>query len=248
MKRFLIVQLFLLSILSNGLFAQSEDISLLVSVYGSIPSGQYSDKIGDNAKLTRRSGFDIGNNVGLAQTGYGVGIQLDTGVFIDGLSWLISLRFLANPTDGSAAESRFNQLLGDNVDFNYETGTWIHIPVMTGFRYKYKLSPDFSSFVLLQGGVNLVKAPSRTGTVNGIKGEDTEFKFARDFGFEIGLGVELYNKWSVGLSYLLLNTPSFEGTRVLSEKVFPEIFSRKNEIIGEERSVSMFLLNLGYFL
>jgi len=248
MKRLIYLYPIVLVILSSTLHAQNEYVSLMISAYGSLPNGDYAEKIGDNPLLTRRSGFDIGSNIGLATTGYGVGIELNTPVLLNGLGWVIGVRFLANSTDGTTAEAEFEQLMGDSVDLVYETGTWLNIPVLTGLRYKYHFSNNFGATVLLQGGINFSKAASRNGTIGDVKAEETTFDFARDFGYELGLSIELFKKWNLGFSYLSLSTPRFEGSRTLSEKVFPEIFSRENEILGEERSVSMYVISLGYYL
>lgn len=248
MKRAIFTLLFVLLMLPYTLQAQSEYVSLMISAYGSLPNGDYAEKIGENPLLTRRFGFDIGSNVGLAKTGYGVGLELYTPVLVNGLDWMISMRYLANSTDGTTAEAKFEQLMGDSVDLIYKTGTWINIPVMTGLRYKCQFSNDLGAAVLLQGGINFSRAASRTGTIGDVRAEETTFDFARDFGYQIGMSIELFKKWNLGFSYLSLSKPRFEGSRTLSEKVFPEIFSRENEILGEARSVSMYLISLGYYL
>lgn len=248
MRRLTFTLLFVLIMLSTMLQAQSEYISMVISAYGSLPNGDFGEKIGDNPRLTRRAGFDIGKDVGLARIGFGLGIELNTPVLLNGLEWVISLRYLFNSTDGATAEAEFEHFMGDTVDLIYETGTWSNIPVMTGFRYKYQISSNFGAAIFLQGGINLAKAPSRTGTIDEFTGEETTFDFARDFGYEVGLSFQLFNKWNLGFSYLSLGTPRFEGEQHLSEKVFPNIFSRENNIIGEERSISMYLVSLGYQL
>jgi hypothetical protein len=131
----------LLMMFSSVIYAQSEYVALMVKVYGSLPNGDYSEKIGNNPHLTRRAGFDIGNNVGLAQTGFGAGIELNTPVLFNGFGWIVSLRFLANTTNGTKAETEFERIMSDSansVDLDYETGTWLNFPVMTGFRYKHQ--------------------------------------------------------------------------------------------------------------
>ncbi|MDZ7264013.1 MAG: hypothetical protein ONB16_05470 [candidate division KSB1 bacterium] len=248
MKRFLFGQLIVLMLLSSLLYAQTDYVSLLVSAYGSLPAGDFAKKVGENPILTRRSGFDIGEYVGLAKAGYGLGIELNTPVLVSGLGWVISLRLLANSTDPTTAEAAFEHFMGDSVDIIYETGTWINFPVMTGLRYEYQFLSDVGAAVFLQGGINFSKAASRSGMIGDVKAEHTSFEFARDFGYELGLSLNLFKKWQLGFSYLSLNTPRFEGTRTLSEKVFPQIFSRENRILGEERSVSMYLISLGYQL
>jgi hypothetical protein len=101
---------------------------------------------------------------------------------------------------------------------------------------------------MVQGGINFSRAASRTGKVGEITAEKTTFEFARDFGYEMGLSITVYKKWNIGFSYISLGAPRFQGNRKLSEKVFPNIFSRENEIIGEKRSISMLLISVGYYI
>ncbi|NOZ62407.1 MAG: hypothetical protein GXO74_12085 [Calditrichaeota bacterium] len=248
MKRLIFTLLFALMIFSSLLYAQSEYASILISTIGSLPNGDMAQKLGDNPRLTRRAGFDIGKDVGLATSGYGAGVELNTPVLTPGLGWIVSFRFLINSTDSKEAEAEFKHLLGDTVDFVYETGNWINFPVMSGFRYKYDLTENFSVAALMQAGINFSRAPSRTGTVDGVVAEKTTFNFTRDFGYEFGFSFEMFKKWNLSFTYLNLNVPRYEGSRYLSEKVFPEIFSNENNILGEERSASMYLISLGYYV
>ena len=248
MKQIFFVSIFMLTMFSTMLHAQEDDFDLLISAYFSQPNGDYYEKIGEDARATRRYGFYIGDEVGLAKQGFGLGVELFTPVILDGLGWVFDIRYLSNETDAVIAETHFSELLGENANLVYTTGTWINIPIMTGFRYKLHLLPNFVPSVLLQAGINLTKAPTRNASRNGVTGEDTSFRFTRDFGYEVGLGVDLFRKFNIGLTYLYLNTPRYEGTRNLSENVFPEIFSRENQIIGESRSISMFLVNVGYYI
>ena len=244
--RFLITQLLILMVLCTLLQAQDDDVSLRVSAYGSIPTGDYAEKIGDDTNLKRRSGFIIGENVGLAETGFGLGVELHTAVLVEGLSWVVSARYITNPTDPSQVESKFHNDLGDSLSFSFTTGNWTNIPIMTGFSYSYPFSDNFSAAVLLQAGLNISKAPSRTATVEGITGEQTDFEFVRDLGWEIGITFEIFNQWNVGFSYLDLGSPTFEGTKKLSELVFPDIYLRENRVSGLEYSISMFMVSVGY--
>ena len=76
MKRILAISLLILLVQSSMLHAQDWSVSLLISGIASQPTGDYGEELGDDAKLTRRYGFDIGNDIGLAKTGLGVGIEL----------------------------------------------------------------------------------------------------------------------------------------------------------------------------
>lgn len=257
----------LLIITLSVLQAQNNDPSLLISGYAALPTGDFGKDIGENAHITRRAGFDIGDYVGLAQNGFGAGAELYTPLALRGVDWIISARVLTNRTDVSAIENTFEFQLGDTIDLQFEFGNWINIPVMTGIRYGYSLMPGVDIFGFIQVGINITQAAARKAvrpeitvkyrypdntvvdtTFYDYPVEETTFKYSRDFGFEVGCGVELFRKFNVGVRYLALNTPRYQGTRKLSEYQFRNIFSRETVILGEPRRVSMFLISLGFYL
>jgi hypothetical protein len=248
MKRFLFA-LFTAHMIALSILCAQQ---VLISGNITVPTGDFGKDIGENPLLRERAGFDIGKNVGLAETGFGAGAELITPVTLGGLDWILSARLLTNSSNIAAIETEFEHQLGDTVDIEFEYGNWINIPVMTGFRYNYSLAPNFSMHALIQVGINVSKAATRKATreIAGMDStvEETSFEFARDFGVEFGLGIELANKFNLGVRYLALNSPRYEGTRKLSEKQFPGIFSRESAILGEQRSISMILVTLGYYL
>ena len=263
MKRFHFTLFTVYMITLSVLQAQNNGLSLLISGNAALPTGDFGKDIGENPHMTRRAGFDFGEDVGLAQTGFGLGAELITPVGFQGLDWIVSARVLGNSVNGSAVEGTFNDSLllpGDTVKFHFEFefGNWINIPVMTGFRYNYSLTPNLNLYGLIQAGINVSKAASRKAvrpeltvgdtTFKDFTVEETTYNFARDFGFEFGLGIELAHKFNLGFRYLALNSPRYEGTRELSEKQFPGIFSRKTTILGEPRRISIFLVSLGFYL
>ena len=253
MKNFLFTVIILFSLAINIIHAQNtdsisthnDDVSL--SLFGgiSIPTGDFGANIGDNPVITRRHGFDVGDNVGLAMTGFGLGIELISATEIKGLSWLVNATFISNGVDASAVTSEFEKQLGDTVNVSFDFGNWLNIPVMTGVNYKYTLSPRISVFGTAQLGINFSQAPSKTVKVDGITGEEKTYGLVVDFGYGIGLGAILWGNYTIGIKYLNLDTPTYPVTLKLSEKVFPEIVEREREILGEDRSVSMLLVTLG---
>lgn len=245
MKRYLITLLIVPFVITSLLYAQNEELALVIFGSTSLPTGDFGKDIGKFPKMTRRAGFDVGDKEGLAQTGFGVGAEIITPVKFKSLSWILSGKFLYNGVDGSAVQSEFRHQLGDTVDINFDFGNWINIPVMTGFKYDFRLSHKLVLYGMLQGGINVSKAASLKATVAGITVEKTTFDFARDFGYEVGLGLLFDHRYNIGFRYLALSTPRYEGTRKLSEIQFTEIYSRKTAILGEERSISMFVVTLG---
>jgi hypothetical protein len=257
--------LLVLSLFASTLFAQKEELGLHFFGSASLPSGDFGKEEDNFTRVTRITGFKSGDKIGLATMGVGVGAELIAPVWFSGLKWVLSTRILINGVNDESVKSVYrSQFVGDTVIYKYEKkavnsisfelGQWINIPILTGFRYEYHFSSKYTVYGIIQAGMNLSKAPSQKATVvlMGLDGtkesfnaEDTEYEFARDFGFEIGVGFVLNQRYNLGFRYLALNTPRFDGTRNLAVQVFPEIFSLENTITGEDRSVSMFVVSLG---
>ncbi|MBN2410226.1 hypothetical protein JXQ31_00955 [candidate division KSB1 bacterium] len=267
MKNKLIFVIILL-LLSSTVYSQQGELSLHLFGSASLPNGDFGKNFDDYTRVTRLSGFRTGEKIGLAETGAGVGAELIAPVWFRGLNWVLSGRIIVNGVNGESALSKYHsQIVGDTTittniikerniikSINLEFGRWINIPVMTGFRYDHHFSHKYTLYGSLQAGVNLSKAPSKKATVGlmsfeGVKesvtADDTQFNFARDFGYELGIGFVFYQTYNLGFRYLALSTPRFDGTQNLSEKVFPEINSLKDTILGEDRSISMFIVTLG---
>ncbi len=146
---------------------------------------------------------------------------------------------LNTPEFAVDALTRFCHELGDTVALRMESGKWINVPVMTGFRSDCHFSPKVALFGMVGAGVNVSRAPRKTAYVGEVKAEVTEWDFGRHFGFQIGLGVLVNLKYSLEVRYVNLSTPSFDGTRRLSERVFLQIATREDTTLGEEHSISM---------
>lgn len=262
MKRIGLTLAVLVFLLGGIMYGQVTD-DLSVHLYGTLsqPTGDFGKEKGENAFPTRRFGFSIGDEVGLATTGFGGGAELSSSVWFEGLQWIFSMNALTNPVDKSALEPIYSDMLTDTsrtVSVALEFGQWINIPILSGFRYDYELSSGLTVYGLIQGGMNFSRRPSQKAIVDitptegsqvkaqeDLVAEDTKYDFARDFGFGAGAGLVINNRFNVGVRYFQLNHPKYEGTRQLSEKVFPDIFKRENEILGEERSISMLVVTLG---
>jgi len=244
MKRSCLFALLLVTLLGS-VQAQQGDLSLHLFANLSQPLGDFGKDIGPNAGATRRNGYYLGDRVGLAQTGFGVGAELLSPVWFRGLNWIFSVKALVNGVNDKAVTADFATYVPDSLTGVFDFGNWINVPIMTGFRYDHHFSGQLAAYGLVQAGVNLSKEPSKKVTVGKIVGEDTQFEMARDFGYEIGLGV-LYNQtYNLCFRYLQLSTPRYDGNQKLSELVFPRIYDRTKALLGDERSISMFLVTFG---
>ena len=237
--------LIMLGFITHCAFGQGSELAVHLYGMGALPAGDYSRDLADDSQLTRRSGFSIGSHIGLAATGFGMGAELVSPVGFRGLQWLFSVKGLCNGSNTEALQADFRKELGDSVALTLDYGQWLNLPVMTGFRYDYQFTAEFTLYSLLQAGINFSKMASRKASVDGLIVEDAHFDFARDFGFEWGIGVLYNQRYNLGFRYLDLRHPRYEGRKKISETIFPEIVSRDIVILGEERSISLFVVTLG---
>jgi hypothetical protein len=244
MKR---VLLFVLLVLAGaaGLLAQNSDLALHLYANLSLPTGEFGKDTAYDSGPTRRFGYALGDKVGLAQTGYGLGAELIAPVWFKGLQWIFSANVITNGINSQVAKDSYRSRLGHSVQVDFDFGRWLNVPVMTGFRYDHYFTHQYALYGMVQAGINFSMAPSKKVTVNNIVGDETTYESARDFGYQMGLGL-LYNQtYNLSVRYMALSTPRFDGRQKLSERVFPNIFTRENTILGEERAISMVMVTFG---
>lgn len=244
MKQSLLFAVIIVVFISSAV-AQQRDLSVHLFATVSQPSGDFGKNFGTNSGPTRRNGYYVGDRVGLAQMGWGAGVELNTPIWLNGMQWVFSTKLLVNGVDDKAVTSDFSSWLGDTADVAFEFGQWTNIPVMTGFRFDYNFTHQYTVYGIMMAGVNISQSPSKKIMVGPIIAEDTKYEIARDFGYEVGLGFMLNQTYNLGFRYIQLGTPRYDGTQTLSEQVFPGIFRQKKALLGEERSVSMVVVTLG---
>ena len=232
-------------ILPGVLIAQNQTMNLQVFAGGSLPTGNFVHKIEYPTDITRKLGFDYGQDAGLASTGFTFGLEFTTPVLIDGLGWQLSMKYINNPTDKSTIESEFNMYPEVTGELVFETGNWINIPLFSGFSYGLNVYDLFNVYLHLQAGLNFTKRPSFKATLDGEVVENTEFRTMTDFGLETGISLEFRDSYVLSFRYHNLGSPRYEGNRTLSEVLFPEITRRDFDINGEARSVELILVTVG---
>ena len=175
-------------------------------------------------------------------------MELDTPVWAKGISWIISAKLLINSTNSEEIQSIYRTQWGDSVNVQLDLGNWVMIPLMTGLKYSFKIFNDFDFYGLAQAGVNFSQAPSLKATEGNVTIEETSYEFITDYSVELGIGIIYNQKFILGVNYFNGDTPRYRGTRELNPVYFPGIFNIESDIIGEERSISMFTVVLGIFL
>jgi hypothetical protein len=234
-----------LSLSVNLLLAQQTEVSVHLFGAASVPYGNFSKGIDEFTGITQREGIKIGDDVGLAQTGFGLGGELNTPVWIDGLFWTFSASFFLNGVDGSKVQKEIRSQWGDTVAVDLEFGNWINVPLLTGFRYDLYFAKSFLLYGIAQIGLNVSHAPSMEAKIDGEIIQDVEYGWGRDWAFQLGIGLVYNQTYNLSIRYLDLGSSRYNGTRNLTELWFPGIYTRVQNIIGEDRSVSMFVVTLG---
>jgi len=214
----------------------------------SFPNSSFGTLSDNRTLITRRVGLQTGDKIGLAETGFGIGLDVSTPVWVEGMEWIISTKFLLNPTNSGEIQSLYRSQWGDSVNVELDVGNWINIPLMTGLKYNLNISNDFECYGIAQGGVNFSKAPSLMATEGSVTLEETSYRFATDYSVELSIGIIYNQKFNLGISYFNGGTPRYRGTRVLNPDYFPRIFNIESDIIAEERTISMFTLVFGIIL
>jgi hypothetical protein len=142
----------------------------------------------------------------------------------------------------------FQHEFPDSMQVSFDNGTWINIPLFTGFSLRYAMNDQLSFDIGLQGGINISREASRRTMVNGIVAEETTFEFAPDFGYEVSCGVQWHGKYKLGIRYIDLSSPRYEGMRRLNEEIFTTIAKREMNVDGDRRPVAGVMVFAGFTL
>jgi hypothetical protein len=248
MKPITLLLTVLLLIPSAMMFAQEGSVSVTLFGNALMPLGQFGRHESGIPEITRRFGFDYGDRIGLAGMGFGFGAEVRTPVLAPEVFWVISVQYLLHSTNTADIRSMIADGIGGGAVVDYEMGNWLNIPVLTGLVYAQPLSENVKAYGTAQAGLDITRAPYRKVTVNGVLVEDTDFKIMPAFGFSLGVGVELMNRFDIGVRYLDFGSLQYEGTRRLNPSFFTTVPRLEMDIPGDERPVSTMLLMVGYRL
>ena len=171
-------------------------------------------------------GDDSGEKAGYASTGFGGGLELSFPVG-SGFSVAANASGIFNKMDLGKAEDFF----GDAMDVGY----WMNIPVMIGLKYEPQTSSSMALYGIAQAGVNIVRAPTMEMRIFGVKTEFTS-DAVTSFGFGVGGGAVINERFTIGVRYLSLGEPEIKYTTKSGGYSTSENF---------KQPVSMFLVTLG---
>jgi len=180
--------------------------------------------------------------------GFGFGAEVRTPVLAPNFFWVINVQCLVHSTNTTDIQSMIADRIGGGATVDFEMGNWLNIPVFTGLAYSHPLSESAKAYGTVQAGLDITRAPYRKVSVNGALVEDTDFKLMPAFGYSLGIGLELMDRFDISVRYLDFGSLQYEGTRRLNPAYFTTVPRLEMDIPGDERPVSTMLLMVGYRL
>ncbi len=234
---------FLLSILFIIFITFSISYSQSVEVFGGIalPQGDFGD--------------DSGEGAGLAETGFGAGLQFNSDLNTPGLSWITSASLLINSTDESPAKNALKGEYGYDADIDVSIDSWMNIPLLTGLKYISQNPGTMNFYFIGQIGINIVVPPDQNISLSVY---DSYYGFmdmnidqsndsANSFAFLVGGGLLISENINVGIRYFGLGEPEIKskirGTSTSGSQT--ATLTAEGEF---KQNISVLLINIGISL
>lgn len=215
-----------------------------------IPTGDFADgNIYDNgtdwALVT-----DAISRYGGAGIGFNAGFKFNIATGVKGLSAMITLDGIYNGLNSDFHDS-FEDI-EDNYNNSFTTPKYINIPIMAGINYTYHVNSKFGLFA--EGGIGpnllLITQYEETYQNNYISSKPIitttiEYKPTISFAYQIGTGIELGKKITIGVNFYKLGTSRIKGRYTKEEN---------NSVISTHQikcgriNPTMVMLNVGFKL
>jgi hypothetical protein len=161
----------------------------------SMPQGEFADD-------------DFEDDSGFAKMGFCIGGEYVKQLNSPGLSWVTNISVVLNGLDEDPIAEGYEEMAYE--DFTADAGSYINVPIMTGLRYSTETSPTMQMYGIAQIGLNYMKYP--TIELQGDDGSaDIEIDATTSFGFAIGGGIIMNNKFNIGIRYLTFGDQDVDG-------------------------------------
>lgn len=199
----------------SQLFAQT---NVYLHLSGAIPTGDFADGDEDNW------GLATNDTEGGAGLGFNAGFKFNIATGANGLRVLISLDGIYNGLN-SDLRDKFEDLVdeGESIykEFSIIKPNYINVPVMGGVNYTYDFNPKFGVFAEAGLGPDLhivTKMETYTETASRKTTSTLEYDPKISLAYQIGAGVELSKRITVGVSFYNLGAAKVKGKESYKEK------------------------------
>lgn len=253
MKKIVIaISILMMSISCGEIFAQKDGFSLHLS--GVFPNG----KFGELGGLLLDYGPVIDG--GAASIGFGLGVKYQRSIsLVKNLRAMFEADIMYNPLQEEIKDALDDLCFewDGSISSSVSTSKYLNIPLMAGLNYSFDLAEKIKLYGELGVGLNV-----RLITKNSIEKEciyyynGVEYSYTTKLGFEynpavsfacqVGVGVLLSEKLSVGLNYYNLGSAKVKGTYYEEDGVAAH--GRYEESLNGYGSISpsMLTLKVGY--
>ena len=213
----------------------------------SIPVGSFA--AGDNQSFALLNEDTEGG----AGFGFTAGVKLNFHTKVKGLGVIATVDGIFN---GLNAEMRdYLNDLYDHYDsqftreFSLTSPKYLNFPVMVGLNYTYDINPKVGIYgeAALGGNLRVVTNLVMTGRNDSYKEVLTySYNSAFGFAFQLGAGVNLSDKFSIGLSYYNLGSAKVSG-KVTDKQTYNSNTTNNSEKFKLKRvTPSMIMIRLAY--
>ena len=210
----------------------------------SLPSGNFAE--GDESKFALLDESKEGG----AGIGFNLGFKFKFPTNADGLGVLLTIDGIYNGLNKDIKDyfEDYRDGLEDYGDVTLRKPCYINVPVMLGLNYCYDISDSFGIY-----GEAGLGADARFITNYKTEVEDRNFEISQKttydpavaFAFQLGAGVLINDRFTIGLNFYNLGSAKVKGKYTLKEKEGSYSESEKENFKLKSLSTSMILLRLG---
>ncbi len=241
-KRLMIVAVMLLA--SSHVFAQTD---VYVQLGASIPVGNFA--AGDNQSFALLNEDTEGG----AGFGFTAGVKLNFHTKVKGLGVIATVDGIFN---GLNTEMRdyLNDLYDHydsqfSRDFSLTSPKYLNFPLMAGLNYTYNINSKTGIYgeAALGGNLRVITNLMLSGRTDNYKEVLTyTYNTAFSFAYQLGAGVNLSDKFSIGLNYYNLGSAKVTG-KVTDKQTYNSNTTNSSEKFKLKRiTPTMIMIRLGY--
>lgn len=182
-----------------------------------------SKPLGDFANSRAEDRYDViwldyDSEKGGAGMGLNLGVKMKSDIAaIEGLGFIFTTDVFYNGANADVKEWKSEELEADENEYDDVKLTlpkWLNIPMMVGLNYEYAINDDFGIWTEFGAGANLGKLTNLKDFCE-IDNEEYTYKEVYEFkvsaAFQLGVGVKLSDKISMGVHYYSFGNRRIEG-------------------------------------
>lgn len=234
---------------SGNLFAQT---NVYLNLGGALPLGDFADSDDDKGCALINEKMDEGG----AGFGLNAGLKLKFGVGVKGLGVIATFDGIYNGLNSEMRDffEDFEDELDEDADsYTFRKPKYINIPLMVGANYTYNINSKFGVYGEFASGFNVrlisdlfMEYEEETSYGDYELSIDYNYKPAVSFAYQMGAGIELANRITIGMSYYNLGKAKVEGK--IKEKVSydGDSDSESENFKGKRVTPSMLMLRVGF--